>query len=160
MFVVNGKKLIVKKKEKSMSYSVVIVESPNKVKNVKSYLDALYPQTEWKVSASVGHFTELSKESGEGYVTAGVRERTYQLDSVVSPSKKGVFQGLKALTKDAEKVYLATDDDREGEAIADSLRVFLGLRSPVRVLFKEITKRGVQVAMDNPAPGINSNLVV
>lgn len=143
-----------------MSYNLVIVESPNKIKNIKEYLTGLYPRQKWEVAASVGHFTELSKKSGSGYVTAGVLENSYLTDNVVSESKISVFRKLQALAKDADTVFLATDMDREGEAIADSLQSFLRLKNPVRVLFSEITRSGVKTAMDNPAGRIDQNLVV
>lgn len=142
-----------------MSNNLVIVESPNKIKHIKGYLEDLYPSEKWEVAASVGHFTELSKESGTGYVTAGVMSNTYLTDMVVSDSKKSVFAKLKSLTKAADRVYLATDDDREGEAIADSLMSFLRIKSPIRVRYKEITKNGIMAAMEN-AGSIDADLVV
>lgn len=143
-----------------MSYNLVIVESPNKIKSIREYLTALYPSEKWEVAASVGHFTELSKKSGSGYVTAGVFENSYLVDAVVSESKISVFKKLKTLANSANTVYLATDNDREGEAIADSLQTFLHLKSPIRVLFNEITRSGIKAAMDNPAGKIDQNLVV
>lgn len=142
-----------------MSYNLVVVESPNKCKSIKSYLDALYPTEKWEVAASAGHFVELSKEQGSGYVVAGVRENTYLTESVVSESKKATFSKLRALVKDAKTVYLASDADREGEAIADTLQSFLRLKAPVRVLFKEITQSGVKSAMDAPVGAVDRKLV-
>lgn len=142
-----------------MSYNLVIVESPNKIKHVKGYLEALYPREKWEVAASVGHFTELSRQTGSGYVTAGVFATTYLPENEVSESKVQVFKKLKALAKDAGTVYLATDADREGEAIAEQLQTWLRLKSPVRVLYNEITKSGIKAAHDNPAGRLNMNLV-
>lgn len=142
-----------------MSYNLVIVESPNKMKNIKGYLESLFPSEKWELAASVGHFCELSKQSGEGYVTAGVKSGTYETDMVVSESKLAVFKKLQALSKNAKTVYLATDADREGEAIADSLKTFLRLKAPVRVLFNEITKAGIKAAMDKPT-SIDQSLVI
>lgn len=143
-----------------MSYNLVIVESPNKIKSIREYLTGLYPSKKWEVAASVGHFTELSKKSGSGYITAGVFANTYLVDSVVSESKKSVFTKLKALVKGADTVYLATDNDREGEAIADTLQSFLHIKAPIRVLFNEITRSGIKSAMDSPAGDINQDLVI
>lgn len=141
-----------------MSYNLVIVESPNKTKNIKTYLEALYPNDKWEVTASYGHFVELSQESGAGFVTSGVRAGTYLTEMVVSESKKSVFNKLRTLVKGANKVFIATDADREGEAIADTLQGFLNIKAPVRVLFNEITKSGVKTAMESPTV-IDQNLV-
>lgn len=140
-----------------MVLNLVIVESPNKIKAVKSYLEALYPSQKWEVAASVGHFAELTKNIGEDYLTQGVLSN-FEPEYQVSPDKRAVVSKLKKLAESAEAVYLASDADREGEAIADMLRLYLKLQAPKRVLFNEITKNGISEGMQNVGQ-IDLNLV-
>jgi len=126
---------------------LMIVESPNKVRKISEYLGS-----EWKVAASVGHIRDLpAKEMG---VVPPYFKPTY----VVSHEKKKVVSRLKALCRDASEVYLATDPDREGEAIAWHLAEELNLKNPIRVSFGEITKDAIKKALQSPGK-IDSNLV-
>src|SRR5690606_41784760 len=88
---------------------LMIVESPNKVKKIKGYLG-----DGWRVSASVGHIRDLPDKE------MGVVPPDFKPKYVISPDKKKVVSELKKLASDASEVYLATDPDREGEAIARS----------------------------------------
>ena len=88
-----------------MAKNLVIVESPSKIKKIESFLG-----TDYKVASSMGHIRDLQK----GNAAIDVKndfEPTYE----VSPDKKDIIKNLKALSKAATVVYLATDEDREGE---------------------------------------------
>lgn len=98
-----------------MSYKLVIVESPAKAKTIEKYLG-----DNFKVTASMGHIRDLAK-SGKGGL--GIDLETFEPQYTVTKDKKGhskndVIAELKKLAKDASHVYIATDPDREGEAIA------------------------------------------
>ena len=115
--------------------SLVIVESPTKVKTIQKYLDSKY-----LVKASMGHVRDLPKS------TLGVDEKkSFKPEYRVLPAKKKVLDELKKAASGAEALYIATDPDREGEAIGWHLAQELGLpRSKTfRILFNEITERAV-----------------
>jgi DNA topoisomerase-1 len=137
-----------------MSKSLVIVESPSKAKTINKYLGKGY-----KVMASVGHIKDLPKK-GLGVDIENDFEPTYE----VMPGKEKVVKEIRDAAKEAETVFIATDPDREGEAIgrhiADVVTSGRGQsRKPVfRVLFNEITKAAVQDAFKTPGT-INDNLV-
>ena len=137
-----------------MSKSLVIVESPSKAKTINKYLGKDY-----KVLASVGHIKDLPKK-GLGVDVENNFEPTYE----VMPGKEKVVREIKEAAKDAETIYVATDPDREGEAIgrhlADIVTSGRGqAKKPVfRVMFNEITKSAVQDAFKHPG-AINDNLV-
>lgn len=121
---------------------LVILESPSKAKTVKKYLGAGYD-----VVASTGHIIDLPKSK------LGVDvENNFTPQYVNMKDKSEVIKELKKKAKSSEIVYLATDPDREGEAIAWHLSHLLNIdeKSPVRVTFNEITKTGVQQGMSNP----------
>ena len=120
-----------------MSRKLLIVESPNKVKKIQGFLGA-----GWTVRASVGHVRDLPKSA------TGVDLKTFRPDYEVTNPK--VVQGLKSAAKEASAVYLATDPDREGEAIAWHLQQVLGLRKPHRVTFQEITPSAISAAVERP----------
>ncbi len=124
-----------------MSFNLVIVESPNKCKKIESYLGA-----GWKVVASFGHIRDLpEKEIGVS------REDNYKPLYVVEDGrKKKQVALLRKLSKEARCVYLATDPDREGEAIAWHLLDELKLKNFKRVTFNEINKSAVLNAVNNP----------
>ena len=126
---------------------LMIVESPNKVKKIKGYLG-----DGWRVSASVGHIRDLPDKE------MGVEPPDFKPKYVVSPDKKKVVSDLKSLASGASEVYLATDPDREGEAIAFHLKMCLGLTNPKRVTFTEITKSAISKALQNTRM-IDDNLV-
>ncbi|MFA5020790.1 MAG: type I DNA topoisomerase [Patescibacteria group bacterium] len=131
-----------------MSKKLLIVESPAKAKTISKYLD-----NEYTVKASIGHIRDLPKSNKNAIdIPAGFVPH-YE----VSPGKEKVVAELKALSKNAEEVLLATDPDREGEAIAWHIKEAIGLKHPQRVVFHEITKEAVQEAMKHPRP-IDENL--
>jgi len=133
---------------------LVIVESPAKAKTISGYLGPGYV-----VEASLGHIRDLprraseipSKYRGESWARLGVDvDHNFQPLYVVSPDRKQHVTKLKDLLKDATEVYLATDEDREGEAIAWHLVETLKPKVPVRrMVFHEITKPAIQQAVAN-----------
>ena len=129
---------------------LVIVESPAKAKTIKKYLG-----TGYDVVASVGHIRDLPKS------TLGIDvENGFKVKYINMADKKEVIAKLKAAAKKADAVYLATDPDREGEAISWHLAHILGLDTADlnRVTFNEITKTGVKNGMASPR-SIDLNLV-
>ncbi len=133
-----------------MSKNLVIVESPAKAKTIEGYLGKDY-----KVSSSMGHIRDLAKGNGAIDVENGFKP-TYE----VSPEKKDIIKKLKELADEAEMVYLASDEDREGEAISWHLKEVLNLsdKKTRRIVFTEITKSAIQNAIQNPR-GIDIDLV-
>jgi DNA topoisomerase-1 len=125
----------------------MIVESPNKVKKIKTLLGS-----GWDVAASVGHVRDLPKKS------LGVTTPDYQLQYEFTERGKGVVDGLKSRASRAETVYLATDPDREGEAIAWHLKETLKLKKYQRVTFNAITQDVVDAALRTPRQ-LDMNLV-
>ncbi|MCJ0980365.1 type I DNA topoisomerase [Rhodococcus sp. ARC_M12] len=130
---------------------LVIVESPTKAKKIAPYLGSNYV-----VEASVGHIRDLprgaadvpAKYKGEPWARLGVDvDHDFEALYVVSPEKKSKVAELKSLLKDADELYLATDPDREGEAIAWHLLETLNPKIPVRrMVFHEITKPAILAA--------------
>ena len=110
-----------------MSKNLVIVESPAKAKTIEGYLGKDY-----KVSSSMGHIRDLAKGNGAIDIENNF-EPTYE----VSPEKKDVIKKLKELADEAEMVYLASDEDREGEAISASAASFL--RFAITSFFSTLT---------------------
>lgn len=127
---------------------LLIVESPAKAKTIEKYLNH-----EYTVRASVGHIRDLPKSNKNAIDVAGGFIPSY----VISPGKEKVVADLKALAKKATEVVLATDPDREGEAIAWHIKEAIGLKKPKRIVFHEITREAVQEAMKHPR-GIDENL--
>lgn len=133
-----------------MSYQLVIVESPAKAKTIEKFLGKKY-----KVIASVGHVRDLPKS------TMGVDiENDFEPKYINIRGKGDTIKELRSAAKKADGVYLATDPDREGEAIAWHLSTILNIdiTSPCRVLFHEITKEAIKNAVKHPRP-IDVNLV-
>ncbi|MGY5846392.1 type I DNA topoisomerase [Salegentibacter sp. HM20] len=133
-----------------MAKNLVIVESPAKAKTIEKFLGKDY-----KVASSFGHIADLpTKELGVD------TEGDFTPKYIVSRDKKDVVKKLKGLAKDAELVWLASDEDREGEAIAWHLAEELKLKKEKtrRIVFHEITKSAILKAIDNPR-GIDYNLV-
>src|SRR5271169_1949929 len=124
-----------------MAKTLVVVESPAKAKTIKKYLGAKY-----EVMASKDHIKDLPKKLGID-IEKGFKE-TYE----VVPGKEKVVQELKAAARGVEQILLATDPDREGEAIAwhlaDELKA--GKKATKRVEFHEITKKGVEYGVAHP----------
>lgn len=124
-----------------MSKNLVIVESPAKAKTIEGYLGK-----DFTVKSSMGHVRDLPKDGMAVDVTNGFRP-SYE----VSPDKKKLVSELKSLAKSADEVWLATDDDREGEAISWHLKEALGLRDNTkRIVFREITKNAILNAIQHP----------
>ncbi len=139
-----GTKKTAKKKSASSKKTLVIVESPSKAKTIGKYLGSSY-----KVIASVGHVRDLPK-SKLGINVANDFEPEY-----ISIRGKGdLIKELKKEAKAAGKIYLATDPDREGEAISWHLAFLLGLDpdQPCRIVFNEITKDAIKKAVKEPRP--------
>ncbi|MEI2774502.1 MAG: type I DNA topoisomerase [Tetrasphaera sp.] len=141
---------------------LVIVESPGKIKNLSAYLGP-----EYAVEASVGHIrdiptpSELPADMKKGpFGKFGVNvEQGFEPYYVVDPDKKKKVAELKRLLKNADELYLATDEDREGEAIAWHLRETLAPKVPVkRMVFTEITPEAIRRAVANTRD-IDENLV-
>ena len=133
--------------------NLVIVESPAKSKTIEKYLGK-----DFKVVSSVGHIRDLSTTGKYGL---GVDvDHDFEPNYVPMPSKKKVISDLKKLVKDADLIYLATDPDREGEAISWHLFDTLKIKEKnyLRVLFYEITKDKVLEGLANPRK-IDFNLV-
>jgi DNA topoisomerase I len=120
---------------------LVIVESPAKAKTIEKYLGKDYT-----VRASVGHIRDLPKNNKKAIDIEGGFTPTYE----ISKGKEEVVANLTKLAKKASEVILATDPDREGEAIAWHIAEALKLKKPKRVAFHEITKEAVQEAIKNP----------
>ena len=133
-----------------MSKNLVIVESPSKIKKIESFLGKDY-----KVASSMGHIRDLAK----GNKAIDV-ENDFEPVYEVSEDKKDVIKNLKSLAKTAQMVYLATDEDREGEAISWHLKEVLDLndKKTRRIVFTEITKNAILNAIKEPR-GIDINLV-
>ncbi|MCX5043175.1 type I DNA topoisomerase [Aldersonia sp. NBC_00410] len=133
---------------------LVIVESPTKARKIAPYLGSNYT-----VEASVGHIRDLprgaadvpAKYKGEPWARLGVNvDHNFDALYVVSPDKKAKVTELKRLLKDADELYLATDPDREGEAIAWHLLEELKPKVPVRrMVFHEITEPAILAAAEN-----------
>lgn len=128
-----------------MANKLVIVESPSKSKTIAKYLGKDYI-----VTSSKGHIRDLAT-TGKGGLGVDL-ENEFKPNYVVSKDKKETVKELKANLKKANEVYLATDPDREGEAISWHLAEVLGLdpETTHRVVFNEVTKKAVQNAIDNP----------
>lgn len=132
-----------------MSKNLVIVESPAKAKTIQKYLGK-----DFEVKSSFGHIRDLPKKG------MGIDLGTFTPDYEVSADKKKLVAELKAAAKKAETVWLASDEDREGEAIAWHLSQELKLKpeNTKRIVFHEITKNAILKAVENPRD-INQNLV-
>lgn len=130
--------------------NLVIVESPTKAKTIGKFLGPDY-----QIKASMGHLMDLPKSK------LGVDiEKEYTPEYELMKEKKKTISELKQASKDAERIILATDPDREGEAIAAHINEILKLKAnqAKRIVFHEITKEAVENALNNPR-GINENLV-
>ena len=129
---------------------LIIVESPSKAKTISKYLKGKY-----RVDASAGHIRDLPVHS------LGVDvKNNFEPKYVDSENKEDVIKRLKDATKKADRVYLATDPDREGEAISWHLQTVLGLdeNAENRIEFNEVSQRAIEMALKKPRK-INYNLV-
>lgn len=129
-----------------MAKNLVIVESPAKAKTIEKYLG-----TDFHVLSSVGHIRGIAKKTKDGKDAIDIKngfKATYEVD----PEKKKIISELKKGVKAANTVWLATDEDREGEAIAWHLCEVLDLdpKKTNRIVFHEITKDAIEAAVKNP----------
>ena len=130
--------------------SLVIVESPSKARTISKFLGSRY-----NVMASVGHVRDLPKSR------MGVKiEENFEPEYINVRGKAKLIKELKEAAEEADKIYLATDPDREGEAISWHICGILGIdpAKANRIEFHEITKPAVTAAIENPRP-INLDLV-
>lgn len=125
-----------------MAKNLVIVESPAKAKTIEKYLGK-----DFKVTSSMGHVRDLSK--GDKAIDI---ENSFKPSYDVSPDKKELVKNLKKMVKGVDNVWLATDGDREGEAISWHLSEVLGLdaKTTKRIVFNEITEPAIKKAIGNP----------
>ncbi len=144
-----------KKKAKPGGKPLVIVESPAKARTISRFLG-----NDYVIEASIGHVRDLpqgakqipEKYKGEEWAYLGVNvNEGFEPVYIIPPGKTQQVRKLKNLLKNASELYLATDEDREGEAISWHLRELLNPKVPVkRLVFHEITKEAIQEALDNP----------
>lgn len=133
-----------------MSY-LVIVESPNKEKTIQKYLGSNY-----QVLSSVGHIVKMP---AVGQERLGIDFKNWEPIYKIEPEKKEVVNKLKKAAENAELVYIATDPDREGEAIGENLVHFLNVENKYkRIKYNEITKQAILNSLNN-ASTIDENLV-
>ena len=136
-----------------MSKNLLIVESPKKARTIQKFLKG-----NWNVRASYGHIRQLARDGEDqlGFDLIGdeVRCRYVALDS---KAKKNLSE-LKTLAKQASQVFLATDQDREGEGISFHLKEALGLRNYQRVTYNEVTEKAISEALAHPRQ-LDNNLV-
>ena len=127
---------------------LLIVESPAKSKTISKYLGS-----EYKVTSSVGHIRDIPKSNKEAIDIPGGFVPNYQ----IVPGKEKVVSELISLCKKADEVFLATDPDREGEAIAWHIKEICNLKKPKRIVYQEITKDAILEALKHPRD-IDENL--
>lgn len=130
---------------------LLIVESPTKAQHISHFLG-----DGWQVKASIGHIRDLEKSGDKSYV----RPPDFKMNYAIGDDKKDVVAGLKAAASKADAVFLATDPDREGEAIAWHLCQVLGIKpsEAKRVTYQEVTESAVKKAVANPR-GMDMRLV-
>ncbi len=139
----------------TVAHSLVIVESPAKAKKIKEYLGSDYT-----VESSIGHVRDLPRNAsevpqaykGESWARIGIDvDNDFKAVYVTNADKRGHVRHLKSLLSEADELVLATDKDREGEAIAWHLLELLNPQVPVkRITFNEITREAIQRALANP----------
>ena len=141
--------LLLHQNKKTMQKNLVIVESPAKAKTIEKYIGADY-----KVMSSYGHIRDLKKKD------FGVDLKTFEPQYEIPADKRKVVTELRAQAKKSEAVWLASDEDREGEAISWHLAEVLGLdpKETRRIVFHEITKPAILSAIEHPRH-IDLNLV-
>ena len=150
-------------KKGSSGKSLVIVESPAKARTISKFLGDGYV-----IEASIGHVRDLpegakqipAEYKGQKWANLGVNvEETFQPIYVIPPGKAEHVRKLRSLVKTADELYLATDEDREGEAISWHLHEILNPKIPVkRLVFHEITSEAIHEALEHPRD-IDENLV-
>ena len=123
-----------------MAKKLIIVESPTKTKTIKNYLG-----NDYEIIASMGHIRDLPKQ------TLGVDiENNFEPKYTTISGKRELMERMKKAVKNAETIYLATDPDREGEAIAWHISQAFKLKDPKRIEFNEITKSAITNAIEHP----------
>ena len=128
--------------------NLVIVESPTKAKTISKFLGSDY-----KVESSYGHVRDLPRSA------LGIDlEKNFEPKYVIPTKARKVVNQLKSDAKKSSEVILATDEGREGEAIAWHLAQILGLKQIKRIVFHEITKNAIEKALQNPR-GLYTNLI-
>lgn len=137
-----------------MSRNLVIVESPAKAKTIEKYLGS-----DFKVLSSIGHIRSIPKKTKDGTPPVDIKNN-FKTQYEVDPDKKKTIAELKKAVKAADTVWLATDEDREGEAIAWHLCEVLKLdpKTTKRIVFHEITKSAIEEAIKHPRT-VDMNLV-
>ena len=143
---------------------LVVVESPTKARTISKYL----PQEQFRVEASMGHVRDLPASAsqipesvkGKSWARLGVNvEDGFEPLYVIPPDKKKIVRELKTALKDADELFIATDEDREGESIGWHLVQVLNPKIPVRrMVFHEITQEAILNALDNTRE-IDHNLI-
>jgi len=138
-----------------VSKPLIIVESPAKARTIAGFLG-----DDYTVTSSIGHIRDLprkasdvpAKYKGQSWANLGVNvDKGFEPLYIVTKEKKDTVKTLKAMLKDASELYLATDEDREGESIAWHILEVLKPKVPVkRMVFHEITPSAIQEAIDNP----------
>ena len=133
-----------------MAKNLVIVESPAKAKTIEKFLGK-----DFTVKSSFGHIRDLPGKN----ISVDI-ENNFEPDYVIPDDKKKIVAELRKLSKTAETVWLASDEDREGEAISWHLLEALKLKEEKtkRIVFHEITKSAITKAVENPRK-INKDLV-
>src|SRR3989338_7628177 len=121
--------------------NLVIVESPTKSKTISKFLGSGF-----SVRASVGHVRDLPKSNKKAIDIKGGFIPHYE----IGEDKVDILKDLKNIAEKSDEIYLATDPDREGEAIAWHVSEVLGLKNPKRIVFHEITKEAVKEALEHP----------
>ncbi|MBI6621560.1 type I DNA topoisomerase [Pseudomonas corrugata] len=136
-----------------MGYNLMVVESPGKTETITEIISKLRPGERWEVKACYGHFRDLpASEQAEGEVVSGISAGNYALRYELTERGAPVISRLAKLARDADHVYLASDHDREGEAIAWHLYEELELKDNKysRIVFSTIDVDGIRGALSNP----------
>lgn len=137
-------------------YNLIIVESPTKAKTISKYLKEL-PES-WIVTFTKGHLFDLP--SNKLSLVFGENEDEFKADwQLISSDTKKITNDITKLSKEAQAVFIATDDDREGERIASDLLLFIKNDNIERIVFREITKKMVKEQLYNSIRDIDENIV-
>ena len=131
-----------------MSNKIIFIESAGKIKKITEILDKKYI-----IKASFGHVEDLDKKT----LSIDI-ENNFTPIYVINSDKTKLISEFKSLVDNASEIILASDEDREGEAIAYSLAKILKLKNPKRITFHEITKKAIKNALENPRE-IDYNMV-
>jgi len=133
---------------------LVIVESPGKITKIETILSKIYPKCVFIVKASYGHIIDLHKKKMSVDLDNNFKPSYYSIDK----KKADIIKTLIAAAAKADKVLIATDEDREGEMIGWSIAKELHLEDPERILFNSITETDLKYAIENPTK-INIDMV-